>query len=720
MRIERKKMRLLVMLAMVTAQSTGLSISHWDLEGANKTCDWKATCHEDARTPKSSKAALREVDWRDRNCMCDPLCGEYGDCCPDSVHFEVSEQRRGTASYKCVELRNFGGIYMSYTCPPRWGDMDVRRGCELASVSTKDPMAGVPVSSNTTGITYRNLYCAMCHDDHYDLHVWHPRLECSAFPLQLPPTNFSKLLEFNGTNWGVTLDDRFYPCTIDPVVPESAMSFIRRCQPNVIRTCAINWTNIEVRSRCEAYTSLVYLGDKIYRNPHCAVCNNDPLQYLSCSPTLFRNNFPKEFSLVAFSVLFDLSGGQVGLTTLCGDHQLFDPFFKRCRSIITELNSTKENYRITNEGTMLDFVPVDHESEVGKRENNCTVILLEKGEFELENGTMWVSQYKKRFEPDEFELNDDGRVKICAGDLEVKLINKFGIYMGYVTYAGLGISIIFLVLHLTAFALVEELRNLSGKNLASLCVALLVAYTAFMAGLVLDGTTCAVDGVITFYAFLASFFWTSTMSFDVWRTLRLATAELRVSSGRQWRKFFVYSIWSWCAPAVVVSGALWVEFTPSNIDDSWRPAFGDYTCWFGHPKPLLAFFASPMAIIMTFNIIFFVSSARMIYSTTSTTKFTASATTQRDFRLYVRLSVVMGLAWTTGLIAATFNIEILWYVFIGLNTLQGLFIFLAFTCNDKVIRGLAVRRADDKPLRPPSFSWSTDSTARRSTTDTLY
>lgn len=562
----------------------------------------------------------------------------------------------------------------------------------------------------------------MCHDDHYDLHVWHPRMECNTLPVSLSATNFSELLEYDGKTWGVDWSGRFYPCMIDPVVPESALSFIRRCLPHVIRTCAINWTNAEVRSRCEAYTSVVYSGSRIYRNPHCAVCNNEPLQLLACSPTHFRNQFTKEFSLVAFSVLFDLSGGQVGLTQFCGDHQLFDPFFKRCRSIITELNNTKDRYRLNKtEGVLVDFVPVEPDaSSAIKVEKNCSKIFLEKGEFQLENGSMWVSQYKKWFGPDEFEFRKDGNIEICVGDLVVKLVNKFGIYMGYVTYAGLGVSIIFLVLHLTAFCLVEELRNLSGKNLASLCISLLVAYTAFMAGLVLDDVACTVDGVVAFYAFLASFFWTSTMSFDVWRTLRLATAELRVSSGRQWRKFFVYSIWSWCAPAVVVSGALWVEFTPADIDNSWRPAFGNFTCWFGHPRPLLAFFAAPVSIIMFFNIIFFVSSARMIYSTTSTTKFTASATTQRDFRLYVRLSVVMGLAWTTGLVAATFNIEVLWYVFIALNTLQGLFIFLAFTCNDKVIRGLAVRRADDKPLRPPSFSWSTDSTTRRSTTDTLY
>ena len=45
----------------------------------------------------------------------------------------------------------------------------------------------------------------------------------------------------------------------------------------------------------------------------------------------------------------------------------------------------------------------------------------------------------------------------------------------------------------------------------------------------------------------------------------------------------------------------------------------------------------------------------------------------------------MGLTWITGLAAGFVDLEPVWYVFVGLNTLQGLFIFVAFTCNKKVL-----------------------------------
>lgn len=84
----------------------------------------------------------------------------------------------------------------------------------------------------------------------------------------------------------------------------------------------------------------------------------------------------------------------------------------------------------------------------------------------------------------------------------------------------------------------------------------------------------------------------------------------------------------------------------------------------------------------------FISIAHMIYVTTSNTKklndHAVGSTIRRNFRLYWRLSLIMGLSWIFGLIASYIENEYLWYSFIFLNTLQGLFIFIAFCCNAKV------------------------------------
>ncbi|CAH1404570.1 unnamed protein product [Nezara viridula] len=698
-------MRLVVVLsvAWVACSTSSLSISHQDLEEGNRTCDGRESCedvHEETHGPTL---------WMGRNCLCDENCVTYGDCCPDSPHFELQQQRRGAISFHCENLRQYGGIYMRTTCPPEWAEPNIRAACENASDNVSDPIAGIPATHPQSGITYRNLFCAICHQVTIkELDFWHPRIECAGIPLKMNQ-NVSELIYFHEENkyWGINFEGRYHPCSIDPTPPNATETLIRRCIPDVIKTCAVNWTNAEVRTSCEAYTSIVYFGDNVYRNPHCGICNSVPVQMLQCNRLLFRGGFDKHFSLSAFSVLFDLSGGPPGMTQPCDEDQLYDPFYKKCRNVLQEFQTPKYN-RATDVSL------------------KCKKFVLQQDDYLVDDNFVYVSKYRKRFREGEFNIYEDGRLEICADKIGIMLVEKFDPYMGYITFAGLGVSIIFLLLHLAAFCLVPDLRNLSGKNMASLCVALLIAYTSFVAGRFFKGNVCLVIAVLTFYSFLASFTWMLTMSFDVWRTLRLATSELRVCSGKQWRKFIAYSLWSWLVPVFIVLMALWAELSP-GIGADWRPGFAaTNSCWFGRSKPLLIFFAVPLAIVMLLNIVFFASSAHMIYSSTSTTRFTASASTQRDFRMYLRLAVVMGLTWTTGLIAGTLDFDLLWYLFILLNTLQGLFIFLAFTCNDKVIRHLAARRRSNPQVIPRSFSWSTDSTIKKSqveseqTFDTLY
>ncbi|XP_039292823.1 uncharacterized protein LOC111061963 isoform X3 [Nilaparvata lugens] len=755
-------LRQLFLLVLGFRLAVPLALSHLDLELANRTCDGKSSCEgwDDSAAPLA--------DWRDRNCMCDAQCASYGDCCLDSRHFELAEQRRALTSFSCVELRQFGGIYMKTGCPPSWEDKAVRALCEPGGDrDPSDPLAALPVTSPDTGRTYRNAYCALCHGE-TAIDLWKPRLECASlgYTHNYTRDKVSQNLYFDDQkdSWGLlTEDNKFHPCTIDPVIPDSSASKIRRCQANTIKSCAINWTNVEVRNRCEAYTSLVYEGNYGFRNPHCAVCNNVPLQYLQCNRISFRDIYNKDFSPVAFTVLFDLTGGKtaVGKKRPCSDNQVFDPFFRKCREILNDIaNNIKDKYshsdlndkysdmnttdvliinrddtsRFNNTYLFNDSInSVEFLQSGADSHDECLKILLEKDEYILDRNhtNVFVPAYGQTYGADSFVVRKDGTMELCIkDDFGTRLVDKFGPYMGYITFAGLGVSIIFLLLHLTAFVLLPELRNLSGKNLACLCLSLLVAYSTFMAGQLLVDYPCYINALVMYYSFLASFSWMLTMSFDVWRTLRLATAELRVSSGKQWRKFTLYSLWSWTAPAIILISSMLIDSSPKDaVSRDLRPEFGVYSCWFGQRKALLIFFALPIGVVMLLNIVFFASSAHMIYSTSSTTRFTASSGTQRDFRLYVRLALVMGITWTIGLVAGTLDIEGLWYAFIALNTLQGLFIFLAFTCTDKVIRGLAGRQADGRPLRPPSFSWSgasTDSThkshigSEHGHTDTLY
>ena len=81
-----------------------------------------------------------------------------------------------------------------------------------------------------------------------------------------------------------------------------------------------------------------------------------------------------------------------------------------------------------------------------------------------------------------FGISGDNLVLCVTASDANKQIAKFGPQMGYVTFVCLGISIICLSLHIFASFVTSELQNLSGKNLLSLCFALLGGYISFIAG----------------------------------------------------------------------------------------------------------------------------------------------------------------------------------------------------------------------------------------------
>jgi hypothetical protein len=551
--------------------------------------------------------------------------------------------------------------------------------------------------------------------------------------------------------------EQFHSCFIDPALPDDLVSSLRSCQPS-INECPPEWMDEDVRNKCLSYTSFVYRPQEIFRNMHCAICNGAQPQELSCesSDISFRKlpNYLHDFNPSAFALLFDLKdkdgNGMVGQEKSCEDGQLYDPFSRKCRPVFcsqpgtvyregrcyapetgsaTTISTDVDSKAATDENAILfpdgeqpgrpdtttqpseisptavnsstdssSMAPTNmtdgSQSSLERNFTSCPKFLLSEDEVQwLENGTLYIPSHEKLYEVGHYLKSKDG-VLICAEG--VTTVSKFDPILGWVTVAGLGLSEVCLALHLIAFTISPDLRNLSGRNLASLSLALFIAYGSFIiAQFIPTGSNiCVGVALSTFYFFLAAFWWTSVLAWDVWRTIRLATVQLRCSSsGQQWGKFILYSMYAWLVPGLIVAAAVAVEYVDTDLF-SWMPAeyrpfFGRNVCWFGQRKAILIYFAAPLTIILSVNLLLFISSAHMIRSTTSKSPTSSNqAGTRKQLGLYVRLALIMGLSWLAGLIAGAADFMPLWYVFVALCSLQGVFILLAYTCNPKVIRSI--------------------------------
>jgi len=329
----------------------------------------------------------------------------------------------------------------------------------------------------------------------------------------------------------------WHACNVDPVLPEGLIHLVRRCRPNVVEKCPDTWLEPKVAEMCASHTAHVFHGvGKTFKNVYCAMCWGVPVQEVSCQGLLgTRNGLDKDFSPTAFAVLFDFSP----VHTCQG--KLFDPFLGTCRSLICQASEVSSGCvsKKSPEPPAPELTNEIPDEPVKKLE--CDTVMLSAEEFSvLDPDTLLVSHSGIQFR--EFRLADNGSAILCKEhqqllDAASLAEDRFGAVLGYVTLVGLGISVICLVLHLLAFCLSRSHRA-SANNLASLCVALLVAYMAFLLGQVVrqHHAFCVASAVLTLYCFLAAFTWMLAIAFDVWRSLRRATTQLRYSSASRYVK----------------------------------------------------------------------------------------------------------------------------------------------------------------------------------------
>lgn len=602
--------------------------------------------------------------------MCDSGCQTYGDCCTDSAYFDPVKQQRAAAQYVCVETGSAevaSGAQALAKCPAAWPDRWVRDACETPARAGKDyGMIGNPVTSRLTGRVYRNRFCAVCNGDAADAVLGGTKIVCEDL-IEVAAGSEQKVLDTirydDGTGrWTVDYMNVTYDCATKTVLP--AVSAIRPCIPGTVDTCHPQWPkNDNIRADCEAYTMVVYNDTQTYKNPHCAMCNRVVVQNLTCRG---RVDLRITFEYSSFSALLTVQPD----TRKChgSSDKFYDPFSKTCRPLAAVGDGVPLNC-----STMAVYaaVPSDWQPPV-------TVDYVT-----LDNGTVAVC------------ANASSSVTAdVAGDPERPAASE-AFNSAAVTYVGLGVSAVFLIIHLAVFTALPDLKNLSGKNLASFCVSLIGSYAAFVVGNGWPGPGpgCYVVAALTYYSFLTSFAWMLIMSFDCWRTLRLATSELRITTGRQTKKFLVYSAVCWLVPAMMTLVAVIVDTVPAAatavIGADVRPAFGaDDHCWFGNTDALLVFFVGPLCAVMAVNFALFVWTAYMIHSSRITVRHVNTRHVRRNFRMYCRLAILMGLTWSTGIAARFTDSKYLWILFVVLNTFQGLFVFLAFTCRRRILRSL--------------------------------
>lgn len=144
-------------------------------------------------------------------------------------------------------------------------------------------------------------------------------------------------------------------------------------------------------------------------------------------------------------------------TRICPGGQLFDPFFRTCRSVVCPSGMVTSKGRCVSGAPAAVLVPAQtarpaqagggrdhdhgdhhhhhHHPETGAAVDAfdaCPKFLLEPSEFEMSDDGLsaTVKAYNRTFAPGEFKLTRDARLEICAYSSGIEFVDKFGPYMG--------------------------------------------------------------------------------------------------------------------------------------------------------------------------------------------------------------------------------------------------------------------------------------------------
>ncbi|CAH1777221.1 unnamed protein product, partial [Owenia fusiformis] len=115
---------------------------------------------------------------------CDAACKIFNDCC-DDLHDFCSFTRplilNNTDKYECVRVSPQQRVHLLAGCNADFTDQEMVKACEEPSGQTKNPLYITPVTDNSTGLSYKNIFCANCNKIKSEYMVfWRHTIECSA------------------------------------------------------------------------------------------------------------------------------------------------------------------------------------------------------------------------------------------------------------------------------------------------------------------------------------------------------------------------------------------------------------------------------------------------------------------------------------------------------------------------------------------------------------
>nr|XP_044990682.1 putative adhesion G protein-coupled receptor E4P [Jaculus jaculus] len=245
--------------------------------------------------------------------------------------------------------------------------------------------------------------------------------------------------------------------------------------------------------------------------------------------------------------------------------------------------------------------------------------------------------------------------------------------LSVITYVGLSLSLLCLLLAALTFLLCRAIQNTSTTLHLQLSLCLFLAHLLFLTGInrTEPEELCSAIAGMLHYLYLAAFMWMLLEGLHLFLTVRNLKVANYTSSGRFKKRFMYPAGYGIPACIVAVSASLGHE------------SYGTHAyCWLSLDKGFIWSFMGPVAVIILINMVFYFQIMWILRSKLSSLNKEVSTiqdTKVMTFKVAVQV-FVLGCSWGIGFfmmkeVGKTFGL-VFAYLFTIINVLQGVLLFV--------------------------------------------
>ena len=325
----------------------------------------------------------------------------------------------------------------------------------------------------------------------------------------------------------------------------------------------------------------------------------------------------------------------------------------------------------------------------------CPFIAISFKELSMKVENDWLSikgnsRFRKLFSRREYRVTKDG-VHVCLSDyqpiynalptrvLQRKLSLEQVGPKRILSFVCVCSSILCLLVTILTYLFLSDLHSQPGMNNIILCICLLLAQTVYQFGAgqrSLSDAACSLIGAISHFLWLSVMFSMNACSVQMFMIFK---NHIKLSARFNKLQTLITILYITGSSLIFVLINLSVSYSSHS---GFKSSYGGVICYIRSSTMHLVTFIIPTLILLSVNLLLF---SYVLYRMRQFKITSDKLHQERNYLgINARLSTLTGLTWLFGFLQILVRQDVIEYLFIVFNSSQGVFIMIAFVCNQRV------------------------------------